>query len=65
MNDMRWAVQHYGYPQVLSCERCGRILYDDDEYFKSGYGGFLCPDCRDEDVFNDIYEEDENEDTIF
>lgn len=59
MNDMRWAVQHYGYPQVLSCERCGRIIYDGDEYYRSGYGTFLCADCREEKDFEEDYENEE------
>ena len=61
MSDRDFAIRHYGYPPVLSCERCGRLLYDDDEYYRSGYGGYLCPECRDEDIFDDVYEENDCE----
>ena len=57
-SDIRFAVERYGYPNPLKCERCGRIIYD-DQYKKSGYGGFLCLDCINEENFNE--EEEINE----
>lgn len=53
-SDIRFAVEHYGYPNPLKCEYCKRIIYDDD-YEKDGYGGFICSDCKKK------YEEEEDD----
>lgn len=47
----------YKYKRTLSCERCGRIIYYDDEYRSDGYGGYLCRDCIEEMDYKE--EEDE------
>ena len=61
MNDRDFAIRKYGYPPVLSCERCGRVIYQDDEYRRSGYGGFLCGDCINDDDFEEEYEDADSE----
>ena len=62
-SDRDYALHHYGYPNPLKCERCGRIIYADDNYKKSGYGGFLCADCINDEDFD--YEEDEENEGTF
>ena len=48
------------YPYALICERCGRLIYEGDDYKRDGYGGYLCNGCIEELDYNDN-EEDEDD----
>ena len=48
------------YPYALICERCGRLIYEGDDYKRDGYGGYLCSGCIEELDYNDN-EEDEDD----
>ena len=48
------------YPYALICERCGRLIYEGDDYKRDGYGGYLCSGCIEELDCNDN-EEDEDD----
>lgn len=48
----------YKYSRTLTCYRCGKFIYCDDDYRGDGYGGYLCGDCIEE---MDYKEEDEDE----
>ena len=48
------------FPDALVCERCGRLIYEGDDYKRDGYGGYLCSGCIEELDYNDN-EEDEDD----
>lgn len=48
------------FPDALVCERCGRLIYEGDDYRRDGYGGYLCSGCIEELDYNDN-EEDEDD----
>lgn len=48
------------FPDALVCERCGRLIYEGDDYRRDGYGGYLCRECIEELDYNDN-EEDEDD----
>lgn len=48
------------YPFALVCERCGRLIYEYDDYRRDGYGGYLCSGCIEELDYKDN-EEDEDD----
>ena len=48
------------YPYALICERCGRLIYEGDDYKRDGYGGYLCSGCIEELDYNNN-EEDEDD----